>query len=235
VFSFNCFAQRSSNSAPVIAATGNAHLQPDNTSDGNDLVIESYCVEETINMTFGRRVTRYEVSKLDMVNTYDLGPNNTRVVTPIYKKPKVKTVEVGLSSKPFIDSTAKVIKPVKVEVLAPSKKEKFININVVSTYEKIIDKGYKSLDMLKKVADKSYFDNDMETAAKYYAQLLDESTDLDSVYYYRYAQSLKGSNQPEKANEMMILFESKNLANQGSSTKSGEKYQNKMRNLHSKN
>jgi hypothetical protein len=214
VFSFNCFAQRSSKSAPVIAATGNAHLQSNNTSDGNDLVIESYCVEETINMTFGRRVTRYEVSKLDMVNTYDLGPNNTRVVTPIYKKPKVKTVEVGLSSKPFVDSTAKVIKPVKVEVLAPSKKEKFVNINVVNTYEKIIDKGYKSLDMLKIVADKSYFDNDMETAVKYYAQLMDESTDLDSVYYYRYAQSLKGINQTEKANEMMILFESKNLANQ---------------------
>ncbi|RKR10061.1 hypothetical protein C8C83_1729 [Flavobacterium sp. 90] len=214
VFSFNCFAQRSSKSAPVIAATGNAHLQPDNTSDGNDLVIESYCVEETINMTFGRRVTRYEVSKLDMVNTYDLGPNNTRTVTPIYKKPKVKTVEVGLSSKPFVDSTAKILKPVKVEVLAPSKKEKFVNINVVNTYEKIIDKGYKSLDMLRKVADKSYFDNDMETAAKYYAQLLDQSTDLDSIYYYRYAQSLKESNQPEKANEMMILFESKNLANQ---------------------
>ncbi|WP_099710262.1 hypothetical protein [Flavobacterium sp. 9] len=215
VFSFNCFAQRKAPShAPVIAATGNAHLQPDNASDGNDLVIESYCVEETINMTFGRRVTRYEVSKLDMVNTYDLGPNNTRTVTPIYKKPKIKTVEIGMNSKAVVDSAKVVIKPVKVEVLAPSKKEKFIKINVVNTYEKIIDKGYKSLDMLKKVADKSYFDNDMETAAKYYAQLLEENTDLDSIYYYRYAQSLKESNQPEKANEMMILFESKNLANQ---------------------
>lgn len=215
VFSFNCIAQRSSpNHAPAIAATGNAHSQSANTSDGDDLVIESYCVEETINMTFGRRVTKYEVSKLDMVNTYDLGPNNTRTVTPIYKKPKVKTVEVGLDSKTFVDSTKTVIKPVKVAVLAPSEKTKTISINLLSTYEKVIDKGYKSLEMLKKVADRFYFDNDMESAAKYYAQLMDETGDLDSIYYYRYAQSLKGINQPEKANEMMILFESKNPANQ---------------------
>jgi hypothetical protein len=215
VFSFNCFAQRTKPShAPVIAATINAHPQLENTSDANDLVIQAYSVEETINMTFGRRVTKYEVTKLDMVNTYDLGPNNTRTVTPIYGKPKVKTVEVGLNSKTFVDSTAKVIKPVKVAVLAPSEKTKYVSINVVSAYEKIIDKGYKSLDMLKKVADRSYFDNDMETAAKYYAQLMEQTTDLDSVYYYRYAQSLKVTNQTEKANEMMILFESKNSANQ---------------------
>jgi hypothetical protein len=215
VFSFNCIAQRSSpNHAPAIAATGNAHSQSANTSNGDDLVIESYCVEETINMTFGRRVTKYEVSKLDMVNTYDLGPNNTRIVTPIYRKPKLKTVEVGLNSKTVVDSTAKVIKPVKVAVLAPSEKTKYVSINVVSAYEKIIDKGYKSVDMLKKVADRSYFENDMETAAKYYAQLMDETGDLDSIYYYRYAQSLKVTNQTEKANEMMILFESKNSANQ---------------------
>ncbi|MCD0469555.1 hypothetical protein [Flavobacterium sp. JAS] len=212
VFSFNCFAQRT-NRAPVIAATGNAHLQP-GTSEGNDLVIQAYLVEETVNMAFGQRMITYEVPKLEMVNTHDLGPNNTRKVTPIYGKPKVKTVEVGLQSKAVIDTATTVIKPVKMEVIAPAQKAKTISINVLNTYEKVIDKGYKSLEMLKKVADRSYFENDMVAAAKYYSQLFEEATNLDSVYYYRYAQALKGTNQVDKANEMMVLFESKNLANQ---------------------
>ncbi|SNR24542.1 hypothetical protein [Flavobacterium sp. ov086] len=213
VFSFNCFAQRT-NRAPVIAATGNAHLQPGNTPEGNDLVIQSYLVEETVNMAFGQRMVRYEVPKLEMVDTHNLGPNNTRKITPIYGKPKVKRVEVGLQSKVILDTVTTVIKPVKVDVIAPSQKAKTISINVLNTYEKVIDKGYKSLEMLKKVADRFYFDNDMATAAKYYAQLIEEATDLESVYYYRYALSLKGINEIDKANEMMLLFENKNLANQ---------------------
>lgn len=210
VCSFNCFAQRTN--APVIAATGNTLAQSDNKSN-DDGVIESYCVEETINMTFGRRITKYEVSKLDMVNTYDLGPNNTRIVTPIYKKPKVKIPEIALQSKAIVDTTAKIIKPVKVAVIAPSEKAKSVNVDILNTYAKVLDKGYKSADMLKKVADRSYFEGNLVEAAKYYTELFDMNTDLDTVYYYRYAQSLKADNQPQKATEMMIVFESKNESN----------------------
>ncbi|WP_316636107.1 hypothetical protein [uncultured Flavobacterium sp.] len=212
VFPFNCFAQRT-NRAPVIAATGNTHLQPGNTPEDKDLVIQAYLVEETVNMAFGQRMIRYEVPKLEMVDTYDLGPNNTRKVTPIYGKPKVKIVEVGLQPKTVIDATTSV-KPVKTEVIAPAQKARTISINVLNTYEKVIDKGYKSLEMLKKVADRSYFENDLVAAAKYYSQLFEQATNLDPVYYYRYAQALKGTNQIEKANEMMVLFENKNQANQ---------------------
>src|SRR6187402_1006391 len=87
VFSFSCFAQRATSNTPVIAPIANTHSQPDNKSD-DDLVLDYYHVEETINMSFGRRVTKYDVSKLDMVNMYDLGPNNIRTVTPVYRKAK---------------------------------------------------------------------------------------------------------------------------------------------------
>lgn len=203
VFSAACFGQ--DNNGVSISGTNNT------PKDG--LVIVGYYVEETINMTFGKRVTKYEVSKLNMVYTNDLGPNNTRVVTPIYRKPKVKSVDIALQSKSFADSSSIKIKPIKVEVIAPAETPKYLNINVVDTYAKVLDKGYKSEEMLTKVADRAYFDGDLETAAKYYEQLFTITTNLDAMYYYRYAQSLKGINQSSKAEEAMLLFESKNIGN----------------------
>ena len=212
VFSFSCFAHRAAPNTPVIAPIANAHSQSDNKSD-NDLVLDYYHVEETINMTFGRRVTKYEVSKLDMVNTYDLGPNNTRTVTAVYRKAKVKPTEIALLSKTITDTIPSTIKPVKVEVIAPSQKAKYLIVNRTKTYMQVVDKGYASAEMLKKVADQHYFDGEMSAAAKYYAQLLEMSPDIEPSYYYRYAQSLKETGQKEKANEIMVLFENKNMNN----------------------
>lgn len=211
VFSFSCFGQSKDN-APKNMIIENATVRSDNSSKEN-MVIVGYYVEETINMTFGKRVTKYEVSKLDMVYTNDLGPNNTRVVTPIYRKPKVRRVDLALQSKTFIDSSAIKIDPVKVEVIAPAEDQKYVTIDVVDTYAKVLDKGYKSVEMLTKVADRAYFDGDLATAAKYYEELFVMKTDLDAMYYYRYAESLKGINQMGKANEAMLLFESKNTSN----------------------
>jgi len=210
-FSFSCFGQSKDN-ASAVTAIENATVRSDNSSKEN-LVIVGYYVEETINMTFGKRITKYEVSKLNMVNTYDLGPNNTRVVTPIYRKPKVKRFDVALQSKTLVDSSAVKIDPVIVDVIAPTEAPKYLTIDVVDTYSKVLDKGYKSIDMLTKVADRAYFDGDLAKAAKYYEELFILKTDLDAMYYYRYAESLKGINQMGKANEAMLLFESKNIGN----------------------
>ncbi len=212
VVPFCCFAQRAASKAPIIVAAGNTQLQSTNKTD-DGLVIEAYYVEETINMNFGRRVTKYEVSKLDMVNTYDLGPNNTRTVTPIYRKPKLKQTDVPLMSKVVIDIPDEKVAPVKVAVVRPAETTKYIDIDISKTYAKVVDRGYKNTDMLKKVADQSYFEGDMEAAAKYYEELLEVGKNLDPIYYYRCAESLKAINKLEKANEMMVLFESKNLAN----------------------
>lgn len=212
VFPLSCFAQQTEQ-VIAHAKTGKAQLRYD-TKPTDELVIDSYAVEEVINMPFGKRTTKYEVSKLDMINTYDLGPNNTRTVTPIYRKTKPTADEVDLQGKKTIDSVpAAVIKPVKIDVAHVKEAPKYIDIDISGTYEKVLSKGYKSADMLKKVADKAYFEGDMNDAAKYYADLLKMKVDLDPIYYYRCAEALKSINQMEKANEMMLLFESKNLNN----------------------
>lgn len=116
-----------------------------------------------------------------------------------------------MAPKNIVDTIKTTIKPIKVTVIAPKKKEKYVTINLVNTYEKVLDRGYKSAEMLKKVADRSYFENDMVSAAKYYSQLFDITTDLEASYYFRYAQSLKATNEIEKAAEMMRLFKSKSM------------------------
>lgn len=44
-----------------------------------------YKVEEIINMKFGGTTTRYTVSDLSLISKVDLGPDNIRIITPIYK------------------------------------------------------------------------------------------------------------------------------------------------------
>jgi hypothetical protein len=214
VLSFHIYGQ-TTNDIAMTSTSKNATSKAE-TVPKDDLVIVGYYVEEVINMTFGKRITKYEVSKLDMVYTNDLGPNNTRTVTPIYRKAKVKKVNTALASlqsKSIIDTSAIKIEPVKVDVIAPAEAPKYISIDIIDTYAKVLDKGYKSIMMLKKVADKAYFNGDLVMAAKYYEELFTMTSDLEPMYYYRYAQALKAINQKDKADEMMRMFESENISN----------------------
>lgn len=213
VLSFHIYGQTTNDIA--MASTSKNAASKSETAPKDDLVIVGYYVEEVINMTFGKRITKYEVSKLDMVYTNDLGPNNTRTVTPIYRKAKVKKVNTALAlqSKSIVDTSAIKIEPVKVEVIAPTEEPKYISIDIIDTYAKVLDKGYKSIMMLTKVADKAYFNGDLVMAAKYYEELFNMTSDLESIYYYRYAQALKAINQKDKADEMMRMFESENINN----------------------
>ena len=211
VFSLGCFAQRT-NHASASPATGKTTLLTDSLSN-DDLVIQSYYVEERINKLFGGRIITYQVSKLDMVDTYDLGPNNTRTVIPNYVKRKPKVAPNAIETKTLVASSSVSVEPVKVEITAPAPTtSKYVTVNMVDTYEKVIDKGYKSIDMLKKVADRFYFEGNLSAAAGYYAQLFDEAKDLEVIYYYRYAQSLKAINENEKANTLMKRFKSETLS-----------------------
>jgi len=199
VYSYSCFAQ------------SNTKILSDLTS-GQDVI--AYHVEERINRPMGTSITTYEVSNLALVRTNDLGKNNTRTVTPKYGKIRAKAIalsaEAATSELPKTAITATVVAPIKMVIAAPEKKDRVV-IDVVGTYERVMDKGYKSIDMLTKVADQHFFNGDLVLSAKWYAELFAIKDDLEAVYYYRYAQSLKAVNQNEKANQMMKIFETKSL------------------------
>lgn len=289
---------------------------PDDLED-TDLTIVSYHVVETIKKSMGSSITTYDVSSLSMINSNDLGPNNTRIITPKYVR--TKSLKKVPSTNPLVDAlpaptkvltakeqaakeeeakieaaitevvkeqilkaetakkeaaradaakkeaaqatakaeeaakleTAKIeaakvevakAEPTKTEVtitakpttvaptkaapkmvaipasktasepakVAPKKKENYVTIDIVNTYERVLEKGYKSVDMLTKVADRHFLNNELDQAAKWYNQLFELTKDLDAVHYYRYAKSLEAINELDKSNEMMAIFRQKN-------------------------
>lgn len=83
-------------------------------------------------------------------------------------------------------------------------------IDALKTYERIVEKGYKSSGILKKIGDSYYFNGLLAESAKWYGDLFalnDQS--VEPEYYYRYAQSLKATGQYEKANQILDQFSKK--------------------------
>lgn len=218
-FSLGCFAQHSDGD---MADAGGP--SPSINMD-DEMVVVSYHVEERINMKFGSRITTYDVKSLSLVNTTDLGPDNTRVVTPIYgkakPKPQAESLVPAVASAAFA-ATEKPMAPVNFvtppmppveKKIDPSKTATTsVKIDLINTYERVLDKGYQSIDLLKKVGNSRFFDGDLVTAAKWYTRLFELTTEVETEIYYRYAQSLKAVKQMDKANEMTAIWEKKRNA-----------------------
>jgi len=205
VFSVGCLAQNDA-LFQVSERMGNAQLMADNMSN-SDLAVVSYHVEERINATFGGSITTYNVSNISLVGTNDLGGNNTRVVTPKYGKMKTRDQISAI----VVMSPLGLIPPKgpKMDIFVPKETPKTVYIDLLQTYERVLEKGYLSIDMLKKVANGRYFDGDLAISAKWYGKLFAMTTDFEPVYYFRYGASLKAIGQIEKSNEMMAIYESK--------------------------
>ncbi|MFB9078216.1 tetratricopeptide repeat protein [Flavobacterium procerum] len=212
VFSLGSFAQLIPNTT-AFPASGNTVLLTDSLAEAEKQVITAYYVEERINKLFGGTITTYVVSKLEMIYTNDLGPNNTRTIIPKYAKPKQKIISDVIEAKApnaILPAFPKAEKDIKVA--SPEASSKYIEVDLIKTYEQVVDKGYQSPEMLRKVADRLYFEGNLKVAAKYYQQLFDSSnTELESIYFYRYAQSLRANGEFEKADKLMKRFRSENL------------------------
>ncbi|PKH69172.1 hypothetical protein CXF59_00150, partial [Flavobacterium sp. ALD4] len=69
------------------------------------------------------------------------------------------------------------------------------------------EKGYKSADMFQKLGNAYYFNGELKESSRWYGELFAMTTDLERVYYYRYAQSLRFTGEKEKGDEMMAIFD----------------------------
>jgi tetratricopeptide (TPR) repeat protein len=155
-----------------------------------------YEVTETIHSTFGSTKVIYTVSNKNMINTYDLGPNNTREVKEviIYKKKK---------SKSNIASNTNNIEAQKEVPVVEKEKDtiRTIMIYPLETYERMVEKGIKSIEILTLLGDSYFYKNNFLKAANYYEALFKLTNDLKQEYYLRYSQSLISSGQIAKAKE----------------------------------
>jgi hypothetical protein len=204
-----------------------------------------YKVEEIINMKFGGTTTRYTVSDLSLISKVDLGPDNVRIITPIYKDEKYKKknyyietknlnrdsrksqeptnlVEIKIDSKnieiPENSEVAKAslamvignltkLEPIAVVKNEPQREKRdHIFINIIDVYERVAEKGYKSIYIFKEIANYYFFNNQMEKAARWYEELFAMTNNLDPVYYFRFGDALKKTGKTERGNAMVEKF-----------------------------
>lgn len=83
-------------------------------------------------------------------------------------------------------------------------------VNAIEVYEKIVNKGYKSVNTLSKLADAYYFKGELKVAQKWYSELFayanQQGDKLPSEYYYRYAQSLRSIEDYANADKYLSAF-----------------------------
>lgn len=104
---------------------------------------------------------------------------------------------IGLSQKRLLNKATKQF-------------ETFAFVNTIETYERIIDKGYKDVPMLQKLADAYYFKADYTNAAKWYQELFNLDDNQPAEYLYRYGHSLKSINEEEKSAKYLQEYAEKN-------------------------
>jgi len=87
--------------------------------------------------------------------------------------------------------------------------KEFDNLAYVKTSEillKVAENGYKTVDLLQKLGDSFYFNNQMEEAAKWYGELMTMNENVDPEYYFRYAQALKSIEDYSESDKWMKKF-----------------------------
>ncbi|NBL63902.1 OmpA family protein [Flavobacterium sp. NST-5] len=95
----------------------------------------------------------------------------------------------------------------KARINAADKKyERYAYIDAIQIYERVAEKGHKSVDLFQKLGNAYYFNGELTKANKWYNELFDLEETIEPEYYYRYAQTLKASGEYDKANQMLEKF-----------------------------
>ncbi|WP_213520578.1 OmpA family protein [Nonlabens sp.] len=88
-----------------------------------------------------------------------------------------------------------------------SKYNAFAFIEAQKIYLKLVEDGYATTEILSKLGDTYYFNDDLKQAQKWYAKLFAQYEDrVTPEYFFRYAQSLKAVNKYEESDVYMAKF-----------------------------
>ncbi len=105
------------------------------------------------------------------------------------------TVATGFSQKKLLEKANKEY-------------DKYSYIDAQKIYLKVVEQGYESAEVYKKLADTYYYNADYENASKWYQKLISQYPgDSEPDYYYRAAQSLKSIGNYEESDKMMVAYE----------------------------
>lgn len=82
-------------------------------------------------------------------------------------------------------------------------------VNVTKTYERVAEKGYKSVDLFQKLGNAYYEDKIMDKAAKWYGELFALTSELEPIYFNQYANALNAIGENEKAKYILEKLKQK--------------------------
>ena len=90
------------------------------------------------------------------------------------------------------------------------KYDKYDYIDARQIYLKVVEKGYKSAEIYRKLGDTYYFNSEYSGAAKWYYDLIKEfPNDATTTDYFRAAQCMKTIGQPEESKKLMQIYKEK--------------------------
>lgn len=85
--------------------------------------------------------------------------------------------------------------------------DKYSYIDAREVYLKVVEDGYKSAEIYKRLGDTYYYNSEYKSASKWYSSLINEfPDDIEPEYYYRGAQSLKSTGEYAESDRIMKLF-----------------------------
>ncbi len=85
--------------------------------------------------------------------------------------------------------------------------DKYSYIDAREVYLKVVEDGYKSAEIYKRLADTYYYNSEYKSASKWYSSLFNEfPNEIEAEYYYRGAQSLKSAGDYDKSDDVMKLY-----------------------------
>lgn len=86
------------------------------------------------------------------------------------------------------------------------KTDNYTYIDRLKTYERISDKGYNSVEVLKKVGDSYFYEDEFDKAEECYAKLFGLTSELEPQYYYRYSIALRARGKTEQAEQYLKRY-----------------------------
>ena len=85
--------------------------------------------------------------------------------------------------------------------------DRYEYIDAQKTYLRVLEQGYRSADLFKYLGDSYYYNSQFEEAQKSYEELMNSyPNEVESEYYFRYAQTLKSSEKYDEADIYMKKF-----------------------------
>lgn len=94
--------------------------------------------------------------------------------------------------------------------------EHFAYIDAIKLYERLAEKGHENPKLYQRLGDANYFNGQLKEANSWYRKLFELTKELPSEYFYRYAQTLKAVEDYQKADKILEIFATKELADQRS-------------------